>query len=261
MTEIQNEISNMANMHLFLISACVLTLCYDYYYTTSPVMVRIKDPKFSLNTPYNNETNLKLNDVYEQLIDIKNFTFITNPQPCKDYPAGLLLLIMVPSNPRHYENRMAIRNTWGKAVDSTRTVFLLGVTENITNINRIKQEIEEYGDIVQGSFTDAYRNMTYKHTMGLKWVAHHCPMAKYVLKVDDDIVLNARGMRRFLAKELSPWGAKGLIACPLLPHGIVERNNDSKWQVTTAEFSSFYYPAYCAGWYYFRVLQLSGLTA
>lgn len=246
MTEMQKEKSEMANMHLFLISGCVLMLLYNYKFTTNSVFVRIKDPKFSLNSPYN-ETNIKTNDVYQNLIDIKNFSFITNPQPCKEYPAGLLLLIIVSSNPSNHENRKVIRNTWGKVVDSTKTVFLLGEMENVTHMNRIRRESKEYGDIIQGSFTDAYRNMTYKHVMGLKWVAHHCPMAKYVLKTDDDIVLNSREMRRFLAKELSPWGAKGLIACSLLEHGEAHRYNGSKWKVTTAEYPSFYYPTYCAG--------------
>lgn len=246
MSENQKEKSEMANMHVFLISACILMLCYDFYYTTDPVIVRIRDPKFILNSPYNG-TKIKTNDVYEKLIDIKNFTFLTNPQPCEEYPAGLLLLIIVSSNPSNYENRMVIRNTWGKAVDSTRMVFLLGETDNTTNIHHIMLESKEHGDIVQGSFTDAYRNMTYKHVMGLKWVAHHCPMAKYILKTDDDVVLNSREMRRFLAKELSPWGARGLIACQVLEHAEAQRNERSKWKVTTAEYASFYYPTYCAG--------------
>lgn len=247
MSEIQKEKSEMANMHLFLISICVLMLCYDYYYTSNPVIVRVKNPQFKLNSPYNNDTNVKTSDVYEKLIDIMNFTYKTNPQPCKDYPAGLLLLIIVASNPSNYENRMVIRNTWGKSIDSTKMVFLLGETENSTNNHFIKHESKVYGDIVQGSFMDAYRNMTYKHVMGLKWVAHHCPMAKYVLKTDDDVVLNSREMRRFLAKELSPWGAQGLIACQVLELAVAQRTDRSKWKVTTAEYASHFYPTYCAG--------------
>lgn len=247
MSEIQKEKSEMANMHLFLISICVLMLCYDYYYTSNPVIVRVKNPQFKLNSPYNNDTNVKTSDVYEKLIDIMNFTYKTNPQPCKDYPAGLLLLIIVASNPSNYENRMVIRNTWGKSIDSTKMVFLLGETENSTNNHFIKHESKVYGDIVQGSFTDAYRNMTYKHVMGLKWVAHYCPMAKYVLKTDDDVVLNSREMRRFLAKELSPWGAQGLIACQVLELAVAQRTDRSKWKVTTAEYASHFYPTYCAG--------------
>lgn len=241
--------TEMANLHILLIPTVVLVLCYKYYSSTD-LVVRLKDPKFSLNNPYTIGANNKTKDLHEKLIDIKNFSFLINSQPCKEYPAGFLLLIIVSSNPSNNMNRMVIRNTWGKTDDSTKTVFLLGETENIANANRIKYESKEYGDIIQGTFTDSYRNMTYKHVMGLKWVAHYCPMAKYILKTDDDIVLNSQEMRKFLARELSPWGAKGLIACYVLEHGKADRNEESKWKVTTAEYPTLYYPTFCEGLYF-----------
>ncbi|KAJ8705327.1 hypothetical protein PYW07_011154 [Mythimna separata] len=142
---------------------------------------------------------------------------------------------------------MVIRHTWGQNQASIKAVFLIGDTQNVTVAQNVTNEIRLYKDIVQGNFIDAYRNMTYKHVMGLKWVAHHCPTAKYVLKTDDDIVVNIRELVQFLARELSPWGAKDLITCQLSPVTEVHRT-ESKWKVTPEEYPFPFYPPFCEGW-------------
>ncbi|KAL0859398.1 hypothetical protein ABMA27_010587 [Loxostege sticticalis] len=247
MTATQRDKFDMLTLHkvLFCIFGCMLV--YDYYNTTTPVIVRVRDPKFSLLGP-ENVNEILVNDTYDQLIDMKNFSFLMNPQPCLDYPAGLLLVVIIASRPTNFKNRMVIRNTWGRSVDSTKVVFMIGESSDVAIVQKIQNESQIYGDIMQGNFVDAYRNMTYKHVMGMKWVVHHCPMAKYILKTDDDMVVNSHELRRFLAKELSPWGAKGLITCQVLEHAAAQRSNRSKWRVSITEFSAQYYPTYCAGW-------------
>ncbi|XP_075986984.1 beta-1,3-galactosyltransferase 5 [Anticarsia gemmatalis] len=247
MSESQREKNEMLTLHKILFTICSISLLYKYYTTTVPTLVRIKDVKFSVLGPYNT-TKIVVEDNYDQLIDIKNFAFKVNPQPCESYPTGLLLMVIVSSNPNNLENRKIIRNTWGRNLDSTKVVFLLGESENVTVYNQVKDESMKYGDIVQGNFIDVYRNMTYKHVMGLKWVSHHCPTAKYILKTDDDVVVNSHELRRFLARELSPWGARDLISCQVLEHAKAQRTEKSKWRVTTEEYPLKYYPTYCAGW-------------
>lgn len=239
--------------HKVLITFCCILLLYNYFFKTENLIVSLKDPKFSVLSPHNTAAILKVDDKYEQLIDIKDFYFKINPNPCKDYPAGLLLVIVVASNPIQHENRMTIRITWGKADDSTKLVFLIGETANVTLGRQLQLESIMFGDIVQGNFIDSYRNMTYKHVMGLKWIAHHCPTAKYILKSDDDVFVNLNALRQFLARELSPWGAKGLIGCPVVKHALVERSKRSKWMVPTEEYQFQYYPCYCAGLFNFII--------
>ncbi|XP_026733571.1 beta-1,3-galactosyltransferase 5-like [Trichoplusia ni] len=248
MTEGQrSEKLEMITLHKILFSICAFSFIYKYYTITTPNIVQIKDPQFSVLGPYN-RTQCAVDDKYDQLINLNKFSFKINPQPCGDYPAGLLLMIIISSNPNNVENRMIIRSTWGRNVDSTRVVFLMGESENLTLSNQIKNESMKFGDIVQGNFIDVYRNMTYKHVMGLKWIVHHCSKAKYILKTDDDVVVNSRHMRHFLTRELSPWGARDLITCQVLEHAKVQRSQKSKWMVTCDEYAAHYYPTYCAGW-------------
>ncbi|XP_049881517.1 beta-1,3-galactosyltransferase 5-like [Pectinophora gossypiella] len=247
MVESQNsdkfEMLNILKVVLIILS---LLLVYNYH-KSPPIVVRIQHPKFTLLGPYNT-TEYEVDDVYDQLIDIKNFTFKVNPQPCTGYTYGLLLVVIVASKPNNFDKRTIIRETWGRSTDSTKVVFLLGDPGNLTLARKIDNESLTYGDIVQGNFIDAYRNMTYKHVMGLKWVAYHCPTAKYILKTDDDVLVNSHELRKFLGRELSPWGAQDLITCSVLRHAIVQRSSSSKWMVSEAEYTGKYYPTYCAGW-------------
>lgn len=236
----------MLTIHKACILIVTLLLLYDYFFFSTYTTIWLSDPKFRLLGPYN-VTNYSYDDVKEHLIDLTNFTFKLNSCPCDSTPSGLLLMVIVSSNPVNFENRVAIRNSWGKSIDSTKIVFLVGEPENTTIANGILNESMIYGDIVQGNFKDVYHNMTYKHVMGLKWVTLYCSKARYVLKTDDDVVVNIRALRVFLAKDMSPWGAENMIACQVLEHAAVQRSYRSKWRVSPAEYGDHYYPAYCAG--------------
>ncbi|KAI5635321.1 galactosyltransferase domain-containing protein [Phthorimaea operculella] len=234
------------NLFKVLVILFTVYLVYNQYNVAPRHLTHVKDPEFSVLGPYNT-TKYEVNDVADQLIDLKNFSFKINPQPCENYTQGLLLVVIVSSKPDNYENRKVIRDTWGRSIDSMKVVFLLGETSNYTTAKHIYNESLTHRDIVQGTFHDAYRNMTYKHVMGLKWVAHHCSTAKYVLKTDDDVLVNSHELRHFLTRELSPWGTKGLILCKLFKHSMVSRSKTSKWYVTEEEYPARYYPIYCAG--------------
>ena len=47
---------------------------------------------------------------------------------------------------------------------------MLGESERREKQEDIIREAREHGDIVQGSFRDTYRNLTYKTVMGHVWV-------------------------------------------------------------------------------------------
>ena len=50
-----------------------------------------------------------------------------------------------------------------------RTMFFLGQPQHPTEMKYLLAETTIYGDIVQGSQTDSYYNLTLKTEMGLEW--------------------------------------------------------------------------------------------
>lgn len=238
---------------IFLTTAAVF-LCYKLYDTiddartcASEEIHLIPLEPFNATSSFDSRKLLPADD-FSQLIDINKFSFKINTFPCNDTKDGLLLLIMVTSNPHNFENRKLIRSTWGVSSDAVKIVFLIGETLDEDLRQKVLNESNTHLDMIQGSFIDGYRNMTYKHVMGLKWVLYYCPNARYILKADDDIVVSPKGLLNFLIESLSPWGVKDMILCHVQHDARVQRSFRSKWRVSPAEYSSTFYPDYCAGW-------------
>jgi hypothetical protein len=77
----------------------------------------------------------------------------------------------------------------------------------------LETENDRHHDLLQGSFRDAYRNMTYKHVMALKWVLYFCPGVRYVLKADDDTFVNTPVLMRTLTQVVN-WNS--ILRFPIL---------------------------------------------
>jgi hypothetical protein len=67
---------------------------------------------------------------------------------------------------------------------------MLGQMADDKIMQSIKYENDLYQDIVQEDFVDSYRNLSYKGVMALKWISLYCPQASYILKTDDDMIVN-----------------------------------------------------------------------
>ncbi|XP_034232312.1 beta-1,3-galactosyltransferase 5 [Thrips palmi] len=191
------------------------------------------------------------------LIDVRGFRWLL--APAAPGVCAPLVLVLVHTATDHTEHRRLIRETWGSwgsqgqaHAGEVLVRFLVGQTAasdaGVEEQRRLEEEAAVHGDVVQGSFTDAYRNMTYKHAMGLKWFATKCPNAKYVLKVDDDAFVNTPVLLDFVRHALSPHGARRLLACTVVTGARVRRSWRSKWRVAYGEFPGHQYPDYCEGW-------------
>lgn len=173
------------------------------------LLIAIKIIKVQFNTktlkpilidPYKIGTDFKYIPS-RNLFDISNFTYIIKPLDnyCNNYP---LVIFIITSFYRNIETRSAIRRAYyikKLAHFNFKKVFLLGIgpDNKYVNVKAIQNEASRFGDIVQGNFIEAYRNLTYKHVMGLKWISENCSSAKYVIKMDDDIVINLIGILTF----------------------------------------------------------------
>lgn len=162
-----------------------------------------------------------------------------------------LAVILVTSYMGNVEVRSAMRRAFPaeklKELNLTR-IFLLGVAPNekFTSQSAILNEDERFGDILQGDFNEAYRNLTYKHLMGLKW-ASNCQNFKYVIKMDDDIVVNFYKIADLLKDSELP---SDLLAGYILKGLTPIREPANKWYVTTKEYENSIYPTFVSGWFY-----------
>ena len=92
------------------------------------------------------------------ILDLDNLHVTLQPQKCQGNPS---LITLIHSAPKNYQLRDTIRRTWGRNI---KRIFVLGDSSDWNEM--LKNEHKEYKDILQVSFIDAYRNMTYKHLSG-----------------------------------------------------------------------------------------------
>jgi hypothetical protein len=82
-------------------------------------------------------------------------------------------------------------------------VFLLGETRKQRDQDLLEIENKEHGDLVQGTFMDTYRNLTYKNIMGKLWITQFCKQAEFVIKTDDDTYIDLYTVHAFTRKYLN----------------------------------------------------------
>ncbi|XP_049792538.1 beta-1,3-galactosyltransferase 1-like [Schistocerca nitens] len=125
---------------------------------------------------------------------------------------GPVLLMAVPSAIGRRQRRDAVRQTWGRREPSaTRLLFVVGHRGQGVP-PEIAEEAALHGDILVEDFLDTYHNLTLKTLFILKWAVSHCPKATYLLKVDDDVLVNVHGVLRLLSEAASRgWGLVGNV--------------------------------------------------
>ncbi|CAL8072289.1 unnamed protein product [Orchesella dallaii] len=204
-----------------------------------------------------------------------NFTWIKNNESIcvrnPDDPADLRIMpVLVHTARSHFQERLALRWSWGsipvyKKWD-IRFVFLLGEADRGSNpeVNQkqfeeqekqLDAEQDEYGDLVMGSFIDSYKNLTYKHLMGYKWVLNFCQNAEFVFKIDDDMFID---IIRFLdwrsddLDKLAENKSAVIPECYCHTFGGTKpiREKGSKWYASEEDWPDEWYPDYCSGWAY-----------
>uniref|UniRef100_A0A2C9K2R8 Hexosyltransferase n=1 Tax=Biomphalaria glabrata TaxID=6526 RepID=A0A2C9K2R8_BIOGL len=170
-------------------------------------------------------------------------------------------IIIVHSATPFFDRRRVIRETFGgKRLFSNlvyRIIFLLGRTLDPLTTKKIQEEAMYYKDIVQGPFRDSYHNLTHKGVLGFRWISEHCPQAKLILKIDDDVFINPFKMVREILPKFQ--NVSRHIACHLRRSGtsLIVRGK-GKWKVHEDEFKGYkYYPFdHCQGYVVFITSDL-----
>lgn len=139
-----------------------------------------------------------------------------------------------------------------------RRVFLLAAipdTEYYTTQHQLEVEQQRFGDLVQGDFLDAYRNLSYKHAMGLGWAVYNCYLeTSFIIKLDDDIVFNVYHIRDYLLSVLDSrerfTKSNQFLAGYIMNSTKVIRDKTNKWYVSYEEYAEESYPLSLSGWLY-----------
>ncbi|XP_038046441.1 uncharacterized protein LOC119720706 [Patiria miniata] len=216
------------------------------------------DPKFRRNCP-EPDLNLVLGSHTNNLPYVERTLQLRldHPGACYDsngHKEDIFLLVLISTLPRHFELRRAIRETWGEQSqilgENLRLLFVMGHTQTDIDLiqKQVKQEDDEFGDIIQADFAESFHNLTLKVVMGLKWVTENCRHATYMYKGDDDMFVNFKNIISYLRENRVQGSAltRFFLGSVLYRSVRVTRSN-SKYYVPDILYSGRYFPPYCSG--------------
>lgn len=117
-----------------------------------------------------------------------------HPSACSSDP---LAIIIVTSAPKNRAKRNQLRRTWIPVARKLNMSILFGI-----GFSKEKSEIErenaENQDILEWSFLDSWRNLTLKSIALILWHQNHCLTSKFLIKADDDAVINPKMLHNYL---------------------------------------------------------------
>ena len=166
-------------------------------------------------------------------------------------------VFVVHSSAEYRERRSLIRESWASFDKlhqyNIRVVFILGTPEQESVQKEVQKEAALWNDIVQGSFNESYRNLTYKHILALKWVIQlkQCLDVKVVVKLDDDVFINMYQLDVFLKSVYSNDSKAGqYMYCNICSRYYPHRNQASKYVISEHDAPYWQWPAFCQGFAY-----------
>ena len=80
---------------------------------------------------------------------------------------------------------------------------------------------------------------------GIKWVSKYCSNVKFVLKVDDDVIVNSHVLLEYL-NSLKLNSSDNLL-CWKYENAPINRNPKNKFYISYNELAQSHYEPYCDG--------------
>ncbi|XP_072016846.1 beta-1,3-galactosyltransferase 5-like [Amphiura filiformis] len=188
----------------------------------------------------------------ETVVNRHKYNYIySNPDFCaKNTNESVFLVVMVPTRPGEIARREAIRNTWGNITHVSGrpvvVVFLLAKTTDVNLEYFIAKENKAHRDICMKDFMDTYNNLTHKVMMGLEWVDTFCSNAKFVLKIDSDMIPNLENLVNHLITKSKTTLFEGHLMQSVMPVRS-HSGEEGKWFVSWDEYPHPTYPPYQIG--------------
>ncbi|CAL4116025.1 unnamed protein product, partial [Meganyctiphanes norvegica] len=162
------------------------------------------------------------------------------PSFCSETP-DLQIIAYVASTIVAVGKRNITRNTWGSAYTHglrLRVVFMVGKPKNDNEENILQTESDHYHDIIQGDFTDQYHLVAYKILSSMYWVNTRCPSVPWVIRADDDILVDI-----FLLRKILPRVSTEGFNCYIMSHS--DTNIYIYWAIDSIQYSLIYRLDFC----------------
>jgi beta-1,3-galactosyltransferase 2 len=160
---------------------------------------------------------------------------------------SFLFITFVNIAPDYFEKRNLIRSTWAnKSISSEfKIIFTFALSPNKTVNKQIEEENQIHRDILQiNNFIDNYYNLTTKIMKTFKWISKYCSNAKYIMRIDDDVILNTHyfidHFKRLPYKKNQMFGFAFYGARPA-------RNQGHKFYVSEKDYPKAVYDPYIDG--------------
>ncbi|KAE9556785.1 hypothetical protein FO519_000191 [Halicephalobus sp. NKZ332] len=129
-------------------------------------------------------------------------------------------------------------------------LFFLGKNKSSLVNKAVELEAQTFSDIVIIDFVDSYRNLSMKAFSIFVWKESYCKESKFMLKTDDDTVVDLKLLQKFIDSEenrLSKSEDRRRIYGNIIQKAIPKRQENSKWFLTPSEYTEPYFPDYCNG--------------
>ena len=189
----------------------------------------------------------------ENKITPKHLKILINPNGiCKIDEANKLPFVFsyVFNKADNFIKRNAIRKTWANKLffPNFKIAFMVGLSTD-ENINRlVKEESDRFGDIVVGNYLESLKNLSFKSVMAWQWINTNCKNADYILKVDDDTVVDTFTFTNFINELFKTnRSLKNTYFCEILKGLTVERKFFAKYYIECEEYGEDYYKDFCNG--------------
>nr|CAH7769886.1 unnamed protein product [Callosobruchus chinensis] len=252
---------NRFKHHLCILSCTAVAVFFFLYLYVDPLNIgALKTLQYYRSTSTRSSPNRDQNqtvarsiDEYHKLLDI-SFRYKHQPEPCNENDR---YVIAVHTSPDHLENRHVIRSTWGQKAFGIKVLFLIANPSDELLQPSIDVEASAFKDIIQGDFVDTYRNLSYKHVLALKFVVDSCSNIRYLIKVDDDSLVNTPNLKNFLDLYDTKYANSTNLLCNTMEYSPILRSG--RWEVSEEMLSGTYYPKYCSG--YFIIYPMAAVSA
>ena len=188
-------------------------------------------------------------NLFRSEIKLKGFIIDPAYSICSNKDVYIITVVIV--KPGDFERRALIRRTWGdpRWVVDFKVVFLVGLSAQNTTNNLIIEESKAFKDIIQLDYLDSYFNLTTKVMRGFKWASTYCSNTKYILRINDDVVVNKFDLVKYLRNVTNEnkYNTNNLMIGWYFARGQVIRMEGHKFYISYEQFKQNFYDPYVEG--------------